>query len=96
MAKVCWIFLCIQNCIPTKKYDGQIMTIVGTKNVLNREAWLKISLQRIPAGFRILDAGAGEQQYRQFCAHLKCTAFYFGHLPDPLAAIEVAFSSEHA
>lgn len=54
------------------------MTIIGTRNVLNRESWLQNTLQRLPAGLRILDAGAGEQQYRQFCTHLNYVALDFG------------------
>lgn len=46
------------------------MTTVGTKNQSNRELWLEKILKQIPAGFRILDAGAGEQKYKRFCAHL--------------------------
>jgi ubiquinone/menaquinone biosynthesis C-methylase UbiE len=40
------------------------------KNPVTREAWLERALLDIPAGGRILDAGAGEQQYKKFCAHL--------------------------
>lgn len=39
------------------------MTTVGTKNQFNRELWLEKILKQIPAGFCILDAGAGEQRY---------------------------------
>lgn len=43
---------------------------VGTTNELNRVQWLQQTLALLPAGSRILDAGAGEQQFREFCAHL--------------------------
>jgi len=43
----------------------------GTQNQAGREAWLEKTLQCVPAGSRILDAGAGELQYKRFCAHLK-------------------------
>ena len=43
---------------------------VGTSNQKTREVWLEGSLKKIPAGSRILDAGAGELQYKSFCAHL--------------------------
>ena len=39
-------------------------------NLLNRQVWLKQALDAVPAGKRILDAGAGELQNRQHCAHL--------------------------
>lgn len=51
-----------------------IRNFVGTRNQYNRENWLKTTLKQIPAGSRILDAGAGEQQYRRFCAHLNYVA----------------------
>jgi hypothetical protein len=38
-----------------------MLTFVGTTNESNGEAWLETALKRIPAGDRILDAGAGEQ-----------------------------------
>ena len=47
------------------------MTSIGTQNQSNREAWLERTLKQVPAGSRILDAGAGEQQYKRFCSHLE-------------------------
>ena len=44
---------------------------VGTLNLKTREDWLRSKLASIPSGSRILDAGAGEQQYKRFCSHLK-------------------------
>jgi len=43
---------------------------VGTLNQATRETWLQETLSAIPAGRRILDAGAGERQYQKFCRHL--------------------------
>lgn len=45
-------------------------TKVGTKNEEIRVLWLKQTLAKIPEGYRILDAGAGEQQFKRFCSHL--------------------------
>jgi len=42
----------------------------GTQNQANRERWLEQALARIPAGSRILDAGAGECSYKRFCVDL--------------------------
>lgn len=42
----------------------------GTRNKANRDAWLERTLASIPHGQRILDAGAGQLQYKRFCAHL--------------------------
>lgn len=47
---------------------------VGTKNEYTRELWLEAALKLVPAGSRILDAGAGEQKYRRFCGHLHYVA----------------------
>jgi SAM-dependent methyltransferase len=43
---------------------------VGGGNQHNREMWLEEALKVVPSRSRILDAGAGNQQYRRFCAHL--------------------------
>lgn len=55
------------------------MTTVGTRNQYNREVWLEKTLKQIPAGSRILDAGAGERQYERFCTHLNYVAQDFAH-----------------
>lgn len=46
------------------------MIKVGTLNESTRINWVKKTLKKIPKGSRILDAGAGEQQFKQFCSHL--------------------------
>lgn len=35
-----------------------------------RHAWVRAQLEKLPAGSRLLDAGAGEQPYRKYCDHL--------------------------
>lgn len=47
---------------------------VGTKNESTRIKWVKKNLKKIPKGSKILDAGAGEQQFKKFCSHLKYTS----------------------
>jgi ubiquinone/menaquinone biosynthesis C-methylase UbiE len=47
---------------------------VGSRNESNRVSWLEQALKQIPEGARILDAGAGEQQFKRFCAHLDYAA----------------------
>jgi ubiquinone/menaquinone biosynthesis C-methylase UbiE len=47
---------------------------VGTTNESFRVDWLEMALKALPAGNRILDAGAGEQQFRKFCNHLDYVA----------------------
>lgn len=54
-----------------KKYLKFLSPDVGKRNQQARELWLEETLQTIPAGGRILDAGAGTQQYRKFCKHLQ-------------------------
>jgi len=54
-----------------KLFKNNAISIVGTQNEFNRRQWVAQTLKRIPAGNRILDAGAGEQQYRLFCDHLR-------------------------
>lgn len=43
---------------------------IGTKNRETRENWLKKTLLSLPKNQKILDAGAGECQYKKFCTHL--------------------------
>jgi SAM-dependent methyltransferase len=50
------------------------MSTVGTTNEDVRLAWVKQALGSIKPGARILDAGAGEQRFRPFCAHLRHVA----------------------
>lgn len=39
-------------------------------NEINRQAWLKQTLNALPEGARLLDAGAGKLKNRQYCGHL--------------------------
>jgi SAM-dependent methyltransferase len=39
-------------------------------NLVRRNNWIKEKLQNLSAGLRILDAGSGEQPYRDWCNHL--------------------------
>lgn len=54
------------------------MISVGTSNESNRVRWIEETLRKIPAGLTILDAGAGESQFKKFCGHLKYIAQDFG------------------
>ena len=44
----------------------------------NRARWLRKVLSDVPAGWRILDAGAGELRNRPFCSHLQYVSQDFG------------------
>ena len=57
---------------------GLVDPDVGRDNQRVREAWLEAALRAVPAGRRILDAGAGTQQYRRFCGHLRYVSQDFG------------------
>lgn len=53
-----------------KKSIKNFIGDAGTTNLINRQMWVKEALSNVAKGSRILDAGAGEQQYRQYCSHL--------------------------
>jgi len=46
------------------------MSLLSNPNLTNRQAWLQQILTGLPAGTRLLDAGAGELQNRRHCTHL--------------------------
>lgn len=54
------------------------MNTIGKRNKENREEWLEATLKKIPAGLKILDAGAGELKYKKYCSHLEYTSQDFG------------------
>lgn len=47
-----------------------LRSAVGTANKQTREQWLENRLRALPAGIRLLDAGAGEGANKKFCEHL--------------------------
>lgn len=51
---------------------------VGTTNEATRIQWIEETLKKIPEGLTLLDAGAGESQFKKFCTHLKYIAQDFG------------------
>lgn len=58
---------------------------VGTLNEESRVNWLEDVLLKIPKGSKILDAGAGEQQFKKFCTHLEYVSQDFaGYNPEDL------------
>lgn len=50
---------------------------VGLDNEINREDWVAAALSEVPADARLLDAGAGERQYRRHCKHLRYVSHDF-------------------
>lgn len=55
-----------------------VTTTAGRTNAASRHAWVEARLAAVPAGSRILDAGAGEQRYRRASGHLVYVAQDFG------------------
>lgn len=47
---------------------------VGTTNEETRVQWIASALKKIPANLTLLDAGAGESQFKKYCSHLKYIA----------------------
>jgi ubiquinone/menaquinone biosynthesis C-methylase UbiE len=43
---------------------------VGLTNLKDRQNWVKNQLLSLPNGLKLLDAGAGECQYKKYCTHL--------------------------
>lgn len=69
----------VLNKLNIKTSKREISTFsVGGKNLSTREEWLEKTLKNIPKGNRILDAGAGELQYKKFCSHLEYVSQDFG------------------
>lgn len=48
--------------------------MIGNNNERTHFEWVKKTLLSIPRGLRILDAGAGQMQFKQFCRHLNYVA----------------------
>ena len=53
-----------------KKIIKNFIGDAGTKNLTDRQLWVKNTLAKVSKGSRILDAGAGECQYKKYCTHL--------------------------
>ncbi|MFA6365072.1 MAG: methyltransferase domain-containing protein [Candidatus Paceibacterota bacterium] len=62
----------------TKENKKESLFTFGLNNDAGRDAWLKKILTAIPAGSRILDAGAGERRFEKYCTHLKYVSQDFG------------------
>jgi SAM-dependent methyltransferase len=50
--------------------EDQSQFPVGLTNQTTRDAWVQQALSRLPAGARLLDAGAGECVYKKYCGHV--------------------------
>ena len=61
-----------------KRFLSNLIGDVGKNNEVNRNKWIEVTLKKVPSGLRILDAGAGNQQFRRFCLHLVYVSQDFG------------------
>lgn len=81
MKKIIWTIFKKMGYEIVKKKSAQspeLFNTFGTGNQNNREIWLKNQLENISNGFKILDAGAGELQYKKYCKHLNYVSQDFG------------------
>lgn len=64
----------IENNLARAIYHGYLKnkeaTSVGKNNESTRVSWIEQTLKKIPENLNILDAGAGEMQFKKFCNHL--------------------------
>jgi len=61
-----------------KELQKNILPKIGDDNEVVRVKWLEKTLTSLPAGLKILDAGAGECQFKRFCSHLEYVSQDFG------------------
>ncbi len=59
----------LQNLIAPRP-DGWA-NLPGHQNGPHRDRWVQAQFAALPAGWRLLDVGAGEMPYKKFCAHLE-------------------------
>ena len=57
---------------------GKLYSDCGRKNKITRDLWIERTLGQITKGSKILDAGAGELQYKKYCQHLEYVSQDFG------------------
>jgi SAM-dependent methyltransferase len=54
-------------------------TNIGTNNDEIRSNWVISQVQSLPKGIKLLDAGAGELRFKQYCNHLEYISQDFGN-----------------
>lgn len=54
------------------------MKLIGNNTDFIRASWVIKSLKDLPKGLKILDAGAGELRFKEFCSHLEYVSQDFG------------------
>jgi ubiquinone/menaquinone biosynthesis C-methylase UbiE len=79
----------LANWIPRRTKRSHI----GLANQNTRDEWLEKTLSTIPCGLSILDAGAGECQYKKWCRHLQYTSQDFNQYTGKDSAVGLQMSS---
>lgn len=66
------------------------------KNASMRNEWIIQKIKEIPAGSRILDAGAGNMPYKKYCQHLSYVSQDFGEYDDSACDVGLQNSEWHS
>jgi ubiquinone/menaquinone biosynthesis C-methylase UbiE len=61
----------LRNIVGLRHARSRSVSSVGTSNHSTRVEWVKLKLRALPPGTRLLDAGAGEMQFKDLCSHLE-------------------------
>ena len=61
-----------------KKIANSLVGRIGLDTDERRTTWVQEKLMSLPAGGRILDAGAGSKIFQKYCSHLKYVSQDFG------------------
>lgn len=56
----------------------KIASDFGRRNDRQRVAWVAREIAKLPAGWRVIDIGAGELRFKPYCSHLRYVAQDFG------------------
>lgn len=64
--------------------SDKFIPTIGSNNNKERLKWVTEQVKSLPKGYRLLDAGAGTQYFKQFCGHLNYVSQDFAaYVPDP-------------
>lgn len=55
-------------------FKDLVLPQIGENNHEKRREWVINQLEALPQGIRLLDAGAGTQQFKKYCSHLQYIA----------------------
>lgn len=66
------------NKIKMNIFEKKLLPKLGLEGPDKRRNWIQKQLTNLPAGLTILDIGAGELEYKQYCKHLNYISLDFG------------------